>query len=49
MSEMLREIKRKLDKLEREADELKRGKEDYLFAKYFRGIITSTNYHNKVD
>ena len=39
MSTRLQEIKKKLAKLEREADELKRLKSDYNYAKQFRRMI----------
>lgn len=39
MSAKLREIKKKLEKLEKEADDLKRLKADYQYAKQFRRMI----------
>ena len=39
MSTKLQEIRRKLAKLEKEADELKRLKSDYHYAKKFRRMI----------
>ena len=39
MSTKLREIRRKLAKLEKEADDLKRLKADYQYAKQFRRMI----------
>jgi hypothetical protein len=39
MTPKLREIQRKMAKLEKEADELKRLKADYQYAKKFRGML----------
>ena len=39
MSPKLQEIQRKMAKLAKEADELKRLKADYQYAKKFRGMI----------
>jgi len=39
MSEKLQEIRRKLAKLEKEADELKRLKSDYHYARKFRRML----------
>jgi hypothetical protein len=39
MSTKLQEIRKKLAKLEKEADELKRLKSDYHYAKQFRRMI----------
>jgi hypothetical protein len=39
MSTKLQEIRRKLAKLEKEADELKRLKSDYQYAKKFRRML----------
>jgi len=39
MSTKVREIRRKLEKLEKEADELKLLKSDYNYAKKFRRMI----------
>ena len=39
MSTKLQEIRRKLAKLEKEADELKRLKSDYHYAKKFRRML----------
>jgi hypothetical protein len=39
MSTKVREIRRKLAKLEKEADELKLLKSDYHYAKKFRSMI----------
>ena len=39
MSRNIKEIRRKLAKLEKEADELKILKSDYKYAKKFRGML----------
>ena len=39
MSTKLQEIRRKLEKLEKEADELKRLKSDYHYARKFRRML----------
>jgi hypothetical protein len=39
MNTKLQEIRKKLTKLEKEADELKRLKSDYYYAKQFRKMI----------
>jgi hypothetical protein len=39
MSPKLQEIRKKLDKLEKEANELKRLKSDYQYAKQFRRML----------
>ena len=39
MSTKLEEIKKKLAKLEKEADELRRLKSDYIYAKNFRRML----------
>lgn len=39
MSPKIQEIRKKLEKLEKEADELKRLKSDYLYAKQFRRML----------
>ena len=39
MSPKLQEIKKKLDKLEKDANELKRLKSDYQYAKQFRRML----------
>ena len=39
MNAKLRDIKKKLEKLEKEADDLKRLKADYQYAKQFRRMI----------
>ena len=39
MSTKIEEIKKKLAKLEKEADELKRLKSDYTYAKHFRRML----------
>ena len=39
MSKKLQEIRRKLAKLEKEADELKRLKSDYHYARKFRRML----------
>ncbi|MFC1486501.1 hypothetical protein ACFLRN_02275 [Thermoproteota archaeon] len=39
MSPKLQEIRKKMAKLEKEADELKRLKSDYTYAKQFRKML----------
>ena len=39
MSTKLQEIRKKMEKLEKEADELKRLKSDYHYAKQFRRLL----------
>jgi hypothetical protein len=39
MNTKIQEIRKKLDKLEKEANELKRLKSDYLYAKQFRKML----------
>ena len=49
MSQKIEEIRRKLNKLEEEAEELKRLKKDYYQAKDFRRKINSVKYHAEYD
>jgi len=43
MSTKIQEIRKKLEKLEEEANELKRLKSDYDYAKQFRRMLVNQN------